>query len=137
MLSFTKVKNALRETLDIVAPETEHRYRPKVHYPMAVFRHTLREIVNTYPQITAVSFEFPEEAIKNELTTCIFRTEKRRIKLVSNHKTNTVDYLVMGSDLDPIKGSVNVSELLTQFKEFVPPIPKRVIKVVRKVKAGQ
>lgn len=129
MITRTRIKKALESALDEKDPMNKKRQRKVITWPMAKFRHTIAFIADM-PQVTDVHFEFTEEDIKNELTTAVFKTSDRTIRLTYDYKDDVVDCFAIGNDLDAVKKIVNLTEVLDFVREYFP-IKKRVV-VVRK-----
>ena len=131
MISKTKIRCALNKALDEKSPKDANGFRELIHYPMIEFRKKLHEIPSEFPQIIDVHFEFTEEDIKNELTTCVFKTTRRTMKLTYDYKSSMVECFCIGSDIDAVRKIVRLEEIKDFIKEYFP-VVKRVVVVKKK-----
>ena len=132
MISRTKLKIALEKALDEKSPKDENNERHIITYPMKDFRHALKPIADDFKQIVSCSFEFTDEDIKNELTTCVLKNPHRTIKLTYDYKSNVVECFCIGKDIDAVRKIVRLDEMYDFVKEYFPVI-KRVVVVRKKV----
>ena len=112
--------------------------RERIMYPIGRFQHFLKICVKEYPQIIGASFIFDEEAISKELTVCVFKTDRSRIRLTFDHHTDTITVFVIGKDFDGISKTVELEKLVEGIAEFFAE-PKKVVikkKIVIKKKAS-
>lgn len=129
MIARNKIKWALKFALDAKDPKDENKERHIITWPMVNFRHAIKPIADLQP-VKEVSFVFSEEDIQKQLTTAIFKTTDRTIRFVYDYHTDTVDCIAIGKDLDPVKRTINVNEVVDFAKEFFP-IKKRIV-IVKK-----
>ena len=130
MITRTRIKKALESALDEKDPMNKKRQRKSITWPMAKFRHTIAFIADM-PQVTDVHFEFTEEDIKNELTTAVFKTNDRTIRLIYDYKEDMVECFAIGKDLDAVKKFIHVTETLDFVREYFP-VKKRVVVIKKK-----
>lgn len=130
MITRTKIKRALESALDEKDPMNKKRQRKIITWPMAKFRHTIAFIADM-PQVMDVHFEFTEDDIKNELTTAVFKTNERTIRLIYDYKTDVVEAFCIGKDIDAVKKFIHVTEVLDFVREYFP-VKKRVVVVKKK-----
>ena len=130
MITRTRIKKALESALDEKDPKNRKHHRSVITWSMARFRHTIAFVADM-PQVTDVHFEFSDEAIKNKLTTAVFKTVDRTIRLVYDYKTDTVRCFAIGKDLDAVNKTVPLTETLDFVREYFP-VKKRVIVVKKK-----
>lgn len=129
MITRTKIKKALEIELDKKSPKNRNGKRTLINWPMANFRHEIKHVAEL-PQVTEVFFEFTEEDIKNKLTTAVFKTNDRTIRLIYDYKEDVVECFAIGKDLDAVKRFVNVHDVMDFVKEYFP-VKKRVV-VIKK-----
>lgn len=129
MITRTKIKKALETELDKKSPKNRNGKRTLINWPMANFRHEIKHVAEL-PQVTEVFFEFTEEDIKNKLTTAVFKTNDRTIRLIYDYKEDVVECFAIGKDLDAVKRFVNVHDVMDFIKEYFP-VKKRVV-VIKK-----
>ena len=125
MITRTKIKKALETELDKKSPKNRNGKRTLINWPMANFRHEIKHVAEL-PQVTEVFFEFTEEDIKNKLTTAVFKTNDRTIRLIYDYKEDVVECFAIGKDLDAVKRFVNVHDVMDFIKEYFP-VKKRVV----------
>lgn len=130
MITRTKIKEALEKALDEKNPKKKNGVRTIINWPMVNFRHEIKWIADL-PQVMDVHFEFTEEDIKNELTTAVFKTNDRTIRLIYDYKEDMVECFAIGKDLDAVKKLLNVHEVMDFVKEYFP-AKKRVVVVKKK-----
>lgn len=130
MITRTKIKEALEKALDEKNPKKKNGVRTIINWPMVTFRHEIKH-VSELPQVMEVFFEFTEEDIKNELTTAVFKTNDRTIRLIYDYKTDVVECFAIGKDLDAVKKFLNVHEIMDFIKEYFP-VKRRVVVVKKK-----
>ena len=109
MITRTRIKRALESALDEKDPMNKKRQRKIITWPMAKFRHTIAFIADM-PQVTDVHFEFTEDDIKNELTTAVFKTNERTIRLIYDYKTDVVEAFCIGKDIDATQKAIDALE---------------------------
>lgn len=126
MVSRNKIRVALTTALDEIDPE-----RKVINWRMVEFRHELKK-ASDIPGITKVWFEFTEADIKNELTVAVFENTDRTLRLIYDYKTEKVECLGSGKDIESGNKFFDVHEFMDFVKEFFP-VKKRVI-VIRKKK---
>ena len=127
---FRKALEAAIEAADPNMAQPPQCKRKRITYPMKNFRHKLWLFADEYKQIESVSFDFSEENIVNQLTVAVLVTEKRRIRLAYDYKTETVDCRCIGADCDAMQKTVKVDDLVESVREFFP--PKKIVRIVRK-----
>ena len=88
MITKTRIRKSLRKALDEKDPKI-NGHRKFIKWPMATFRHEIAHIAEL-PQVMDVHFEFTEADIKNRLTTAVFKTNERTIRLIYDYKTDVV-----------------------------------------------
>ena len=130
MITRTKIKEALEKALDEKNPKKKNGVRTIINWPMVNFRHEITWSADL-PQVMDVHFEFTEEDIKNELTTAVFKTNDRTIRLIYDYKEDMVECFAIGNDLDAVKKFVNVHEVMDFVKEYFP-AKKRVVVIKKK-----
>ena len=130
MITRTKIKEALEKALDEKNPKKKNGVRTIINWPMVNFRHEIKWIADL-PQVMDVHFEFTEEDIKNKLTTAVFKTNDRTIRLIYDYKEDMVECFAIGKDLDAVKKFVNVHEVMNFVKEYFP-AKKRVVVIKKK-----
>lgn len=132
MISRKKMCNSLRVALDKADPnllEYPAIKRSRITYPMKFFIHSLKQAVTAYPEIISSEFKFDEETITKQLNVCIFKTDKMRLRLTYDHKTDNVDAFCIGQEIDGTSKSFNVNDLVKEIAEY---FPKREPVVVKK-----
>ena len=130
MITRTKIKEALEKALDEKNPKKKNGVRTIINWPMVNFRHEIKQVADL-PQVMEVHFEFTEEDIKNELTTAVFKTNDRTIRLIYDYKDDMVECFAIGNDLDAVKKFVNVHEVMDFVKEYFP-VKRRVVVIKKK-----
>lgn len=136
-VSIKKMKGALRHALDKADPnlaEYPEIKRARINWPMKPFVDELKKVVTEFKQFRTVVFEFTEEQIKSQLTTCILKTETFRLRLSFDYKTNTVSCFCVGKDFDGVTKEFPVTELIETVRELMP--KRRVVKIIRKRTGG-
>lgn len=130
MITRTRIKVALEKALDEKSPKKRNGRRTIINWPMVNFRHEIKHVAEL-PHVKEVFFEFTEEDIKNQLTTAVFKTSDRTIRLIYDYKTDIVECSAIGNDLDLVKKFVNVHEVMDFVKEYFP-AKKRVVVIKKK-----
>ena len=130
MITRTKIKEALEKALDEKNSKKKNGVRTIINWPMVNFRHEIKHVADL-PQVMDVHFEFTEEDIKNKLTTAVFKTNDRTIRLIYDYKEDMVECFAIGNDLDAVKKFVNVHEVMNFVKEYFP-AKKRVVVIKKK-----
>ena len=130
MITRTRIKAALEKALDEKNPKKRNGRRTIINWPMVNFRHEIKHVAEL-PQVKEVFFEFTEEDIKNQLTTAVFKTNDRTIRLIYDYKTDVVECFAIGNDLDAVKKFLNVHEVMDFVKEYFP-AKKRVVVIKKK-----
>ena len=134
-VSIKKLKDTLRHTLDHVDPNLEQYpalRRTRINWPMKPFVDELKKVVKEFRQFRGIHFEFTEEQIESQLTTCILKAETFRVKLSFDYKTNMVTCFCVGKNFDGIAKDFLVTDLVESIREFIP--KKRVVVVKKKPK---
>lgn len=132
-VSIKRMKEALRHALDKADPNLAQYpeiKRARINWPMKPFTDELKKVVTEFKQFRSIVFEFTEEQIKAQITTCILKTETFRLRLSFDYKTNTVACFCIGKDFDGMAKDFPVTDLIESVREFMP--KKRVVKIVRK-----
>lgn len=130
MITKTKIKRALEKALDEKNPKKRNGRRTIINWPMANFRHEIKHVAEL-PQVIDVFFEFTEEDIKNQLTTAVFKTNDRTIRLIYDYRKDIVECFAIGNDLDAVKTFKNVHEVMDFIKEYFP-VKKRVVVITKR-----
>jgi hypothetical protein len=132
-VSIRKLKDALRHALDKADPNLAQYpeiKRSRIVWPMKPFTDELKRAVTEFKQFRGVIFEFTEEQIEHELTTCILKTETFRLRLTFDYKTKMVACFCVGKNIDGVAKDFIVTNLVEAIREFMP--KKRVVKIIRK-----
>ena len=132
-VSIKKMKDALRHALDKADPNLAQYpeiKRARINWPMKPFTDELKKVVTEFKQFRSVVFEFTEEQIESQLTTCILKTETFRLRLSFDYKTGMVSCFCVGKDFDGVAKDFPVTELVETVREIIP--KKRVIVVKKK-----
>ena len=135
-VSIKRMKEALRHALDKADPNLAQYpeiKRARINWPMKPFTDELKKVVTEFKQFRGIHFEFTEEQIESQLTTCILKAETFRVKLSFDCKSNMVTCFCVGKDFDGITKDFLVTDLFESVKEFIP--KKRVVVVKKKPKA--
>ena len=127
MITRNKIKKALQKALDEKDPKVNH-VRTVINWPMVNFRHAITSIADL-PQVMEVRFEFTDEDIKNELTTAWFKTMDRSIRLIDDYKTEKVECMCIGKDIDVVRSFCDVHDIMEFVTEY---FPKKKVVIVRK-----
>lgn len=135
-VSIKRMKEALRHALDKADPNLAQYpeiKRARINWPMKPFTDELKKVVTEFKQFRSVVFEFTEEQIKSQLTTCILKTETFRLRLSFDYKTGTVSCFCVGKDFDGMAEDFSVTKLVETVREIMP--KKKVVIIKRKPKA--
>ena len=130
MISRSKVRKALQIALDEKDPVVKGE-RAIINYPMAKFRHAIFPMCEKYKQIENVSYDFSDEYIKNKLTSVIFRTAARRIRLTYDYKTDRIECICIGKDCDVMKKTSTPQTIVEDVREFFS-VVKKVIRIKKR-----
>lgn len=135
-VSIKKMKDALRHALDKadpnLAPYPEIK-RARINWPMKPFTDELKKVVTEFKQFRSVVFEFTEEQIESQLTTCVLKTETFRMKLSFDYKTKMVACFCVGKDFDGVAKDFPVTDLVESVRELMP--KRKVVVIKRKSRA--
>ena len=127
MVSKSKQKRALQAALDAKDPMREDKTRAVINYPMVKFRHALMECADI-PQIMDIHWEFPDDKVKQQLTTACLKSESRTIRMTYDYKTDLVVCMCIGKDMDIVRKTLPVLQIRSFITEYFPK-KKLVIKI--------
>lgn len=96
---------------------------------MKPFTDELKKVVTEFKQFRSVVFEFTEEQIESQLTTCVLKTETFRMKLSFDYKTKMVACFCVGKDFDGVAKDFPVTDLVESVRELM---PKRKVVVIKR-----
>lgn len=135
-VSIKRMKEALRHALDKADPNLAQYpeiKRARINWPMKPFTDELKKVVTELKQFRSVVFEFTEEQIKSQLTTCILKAETFRLRLSFDYKTGTVSCFCVGKDFDGVAKDFPVTDLVETVRELMP--KRKVVVIKKKTKA--
>ncbi len=131
-ISIKKMKTELRNALDKADPNlTQYPEikRARINWTMKPFTDEMKKVVGEFRQFREIKWEFTEEQIKAELTTCHLKSEALRIRLAYSHKDNSVAFFCIGKNIDGVAKDIPLSQLCDEIRVF---FPKRKIIIKRK-----
>jgi hypothetical protein len=131
-VSIKRMKEALRHALDKADPNLAQYpeiKRARINWPMKPFTDELKKLVTEFKQFRGIYFEFTEEQIESQLTTCILKAETFRVKLSFDCKSSLVACFCVGKDFDGVAKDFPVTDLVESVRELM---PKRKVVVIKR-----